>query len=306
MKKILVFNSSVEIFVRPEKETFVYRMNQLSDTFSSYFVKYHDVIIVLNGNRSFISVGSEKTNITDFDIVYFKQTLGCAEYASAIASLLRSKGTAYICDEVTDTMSLSKISEYARLDEKQLPIPKTVLVHRFSIEKQVDTIINELGLPLVMKDASGRKGLLNFRLSKKEEIIRVARENPDIDFVFQEFTENDGDYRLLVLGDKVGVVIYRERLDDAITHINTGKGSVASLVPPENVIELCQLAVESAKVMKRQIAGVDITIDSKSGRPVIIEVNDAPQIASGTFVSEKLAATNEYLNGILYTNKKLI
>jgi ribosomal protein S6--L-glutamate ligase/gamma-F420-2:alpha-L-glutamate ligase len=279
-------------------------MNQISKTFVSHFAKYHDVVIVLNGNKSYISIGGdEKRSITDFDLVYFKQTLGCAEYSSAIASFLRSKNTQYICDEVSDAMSLSKISEYARLDENQLPIPKTVLVHRFSIENYVDTIIEELGLPLVMKDASGRKGLLNFRLSNKEEIIRIAKENSDIDFVFQEFTENTGDYRLLVLGDKIGTVIYRERLDDELTHINTGAGSVARLIDPEDVPELCRIALESSKVMKRQIAGVDIAIDSKSGRPVIFEVNDAPQIASGKFVPEKLAATNDYLHGILNANK---
>ncbi len=306
MKKILVFNSSVEVFVRPEKETFVYMMNQLSDSFTSNFVKYHDLIMILDGKKSYISVGSENIPITDFDLVYFKQTLGCAEYAGAIASFLRSTGVDYICDEVTDMMSLSKVSECAILNERHLPIPKTALVHRFSIEKYVDTIVEELGLPIIMKDATGRKGLLNFRLSSREEVIRIANENPDIDFVFQEFIENDGDYRLLVLGDKVSVAIHRKRLDDSVTHINTGKESVASLTPPESVPELCRLALESAKVMKRQIAGVDITVNSNSGRPVIIEVNDAPQIASGRFVPEKMAATNEYLCELLNANKKLI
>jgi len=306
MKKILVFNSSVEIFVRPEKETFVYKMNQLSDTFTSYFARYHDLIIILNGDKSFIIVGSEKISITDFDLVYFKQTLGCSEYASAIAAFLRSRNVSYLCDEVAESMSLSKVSEYARLDEFQLPIPKTALVHRFSIENYVGIIIQELGLPLVMKDALGRKGQLNFRVSNKQEIIKIANNNPDIDFVFQELIDNGGDYRLLVLGEKVRFVSYRKRLDDDLTHINTGTGSIATLIPPEKVPDLCEIALKSAVVMKRQIAGVDIAIDSKSGRPVIFEVNDAPQIASGKLVSEKMAATYEYLNELLNSEKKAI
>jgi glutathione synthase/RimK-type ligase-like ATP-grasp enzyme len=299
MQKVLVFNSSVEIFVRPENETFVHKMNQIADEFVCVFAKYDDIFMVLNSTEGFVYIGKEKVLVTDFDLVYFKQTLGCAEYAAALSSFLQVNGIPYICDEVTEAMSLSKITEYARLDERRLPIPKTVIVHRFAIRKYVTDIVDTLGLPLIMKDSLGRKGLLNFRVANEKEIVRIAEENQDIDFIFQEFIPNNGDYRLLVLGQNVRVAIHRERSDDNVTHINTAKDSVASLISPSDLVEYCELACSAANIMRRQIAGVDLMVDARTGHPKIIEVNDAPQIASGRFTEEKLLATHEYMRELL-------
>ena len=44
-------------------------------------------------------------------------------------------------------------------------------------------------------------------------------------------------------------------------------------IPPA-VVDLAQKATEALKV---EIAAVDLVIDKKTGRPVIIEVNEAPQ-----------------------------
>ena len=117
-------------------------------------------------------------------------------------------------------------------------------------------------------------------------------------WVVQRFIENDGDYRVVVLGDHSETVIFRQRPKDADTHLNnTSQGASAMLVDISALPQgLCEDAVAAAQVNGLAVAGVDMMVDQKTGRHVILEVNGAPQLATGAFPEEKMRSYTEYLS----------
>ena len=100
--------------------------------------------------------------------------------------------------------------------------------------------------------------------------------------MLQEYIENDGDYRVLILGEKVLGVMKRTRVkhsgNDKEFRNNYsvgGKVEVADL--PE---EIKQLAVKAARVCGLAVAGVDVAFrDFDMKKPVIWEVNKGPQFS---------------------------
>jgi D-alanine-D-alanine ligase-like ATP-grasp enzyme len=76
---------------------------------------------------------------------------------------------------------------------------------------------------------------------------------------------------------------------------NTSKGATARLLTPDMLTEQHQtIVLAAANVMKRDVAGVDLMLDSETGEPYVLEVNASPQIGSGAYEEEKLAVYTSY------------
>jgi glutathione synthase/RimK-type ligase-like ATP-grasp enzyme len=91
-------------------------------------------------------------------------------------------------------------------------------------------------------------------------------------------------------------VIERARRNDK-THLNnTSQGAPAKIVSLETIPpELRRASTKAAKILEREIAGVDILQDKNTGLWYCLEVNDGPQLASGSFIKEKNVAFAEFL-----------
>jgi glutathione synthase/RimK-type ligase-like ATP-grasp enzyme len=146
-----------------------------------------------------------------------------------------------------------------------------------------------------MKDKSGTRGQGNYLITSQEHMEQIVAQNPDITFVLQEFIANNGDYRVLVTGDEVKLVIHR--LANTDSHLNnTSQGGTATIVPkdvlPVKVLDDC---VRASKFFGRDISGVDIVKSESDGAYYCFEVNRAPQIDHASFETEKAAVIAEYL-----------
>lgn len=148
----------------------------------------------------------------------------------------------------------------------------------------------ELGDKAVLKDNEGSKGRLNFVVSSPEEIRKITEQNPDKKFVLQEFIPNDGDLRVLVMNGKISMVIRRS--SNGLSHLNnTSQGGHAEIVPIEEIAsEVREACIKVAELTKLQVAGVDVMYDLRNKDFFLIEVNNAPQISSGSFVRIKSIA----------------
>ena len=94
--------------------------------------------------------------------------------------------------------------------------------------------------------------------------------------MLQEFIPNDGDYRVLVLGDKVLGVMKRssQSIEEFRNNYSAG-GKVEVATLPENIY---QLAVKATRVCGLAVAGVDVAFRNNNfDQPVIWEVNKGPQ-----------------------------
>jgi len=155
------------------------------------------------------------------------------------------------------------------LRNQGIPTPKTIVCENSNDALQA---FEDLGGDVVLKPLYGSKGIGVTRLNDKAfaENVVYALDELNTIFYLQEFVEHfHRDIRILVLGEEAVAGMYRVG-DNWKTNISAG----GKEKPLELTQELKNLAIEAAKAVKTEIAGVDI-IESKEGYQVI-EVNSIP------------------------------
>jgi glutathione synthase/RimK-type ligase-like ATP-grasp enzyme len=262
------------------------------------YATYDDFCFVLGGGgASKITLLDSGTDIATFDIVHFK-TAKERDVSAAIAHYLQKRGVPFLDQKVQHFAASSKIYQYIQLADNGIRIPKSVFVMPDRYETMFDKYKSELGLPFVLKGIHASRGDNNFLVRDEAAYRRIVRQlTADAVFVIgQKFIPNDGDYRILVLGRRIALVIYRNRKDDS-THLNnTSQGSMATLVPIEDLPTQVQTdSISAATLLERGVAGVDMLEDKITGSWYCLEVNDGPQLATGAFVPEKQVAFAKYI-----------
>lgn len=138
----------------------------------------------------------------------------------------------------------------------------------------VEQVICRLGLPLVIKECYGSFGMQVYLAETKEEILDYTKKLAGKPFIYQKYLEKSSgrDVRLQVVGDKVVAAMYRfSEGEDFRANITNG-GSMKAYVPSKKE---CDLAVQAAKVLGLDFAGVDLLFSGgESGEAdVVCEVN---------------------------------
>ena len=234
--------------------------------------------------------------LSDFDFVWFRNWQRHPEIARAVAVVLDSHKIPYCDTEVGQLQSFSKITEQVVLANHNLPniptyfgpagtFPQYVAEHQF------------FRYPLVVKNPFGRKSQGTYIAESEEQLHELAQKHT-IDYMMLEpRIDSDGsDYRVMVTGDTVGYVSARKIVEhhdttDRIAVKNSGMIDPADFDP-----EIIAVSKRAARALNREVAGVDIIIDS-NGAHWIIEVNNAPSILGGAKgrASKKVDAIAEYI-----------
>lgn len=261
------------------------------------FATYEDLRFDIGDHGEKITVINGERDIADFDLVYFKATTGNVDVAASAAQYLNQRGVSFIDKAVKDFSDASKLFQYVMLSRSDLAIPRSIFMLPKRMAQSYDYLAGQLGLPFVLKDVHGSNGKQNYLVTDEASFREACRQSVDqgVRCIAQAFIPNDGDYRVLIFGGKVELVVHRRAAAD--THLNnTSKGGEATLVSadklPAAIRSACILA---ARLLGRQVAGVDIVQDKKTGLWYCFEVNEAPQLASGCFTTEKHRAFTNYL-----------
>jgi glutathione synthase/RimK-type ligase-like ATP-grasp enzyme len=279
-------------------ERFVDQLEEVNPTLEPSFVTYDELALLLDKDGIKVLNARTKKPLPTYDLIYFRTHQKKMEMASAMAEYATATNTNFIDLEVAEFRSHTKLSQYARLARYNLSIPKTVILHHTQLEHSFDFIVKNIKLPFVFKDVAADRGEANFLIRNEEDYekaVKIAQES-DAYVAAQQFISNEGDYRCLVLDKKLELVIKRQRQDDT-THLNnTSLGGRAELIDPEEIPSVVhRMAIKSAIVMSRQVAGVDLMQSSETGKWYILEVNNSPQIVGGTFTNEKVAVFAKFL-----------
>jgi len=262
------------------------------------YIGYDELILELSGGEMRILNQNHQDMLEDRDLVYFKTYFKRAEVAAAISEQLEKAGIKFMDREVATYHAYSKLTQYARLNRAGLPIPHTVFVSSKYLTNHFDYLVDQLGLPFVLKDGFSDRGENNHLIKSKAQFAEVAvtfkaeRLQP----LCQRYIKSEFDYRLLVFDKKVPFGIKRHQTSTE-THLhNTSKGAKAEFLKP-NLLDakLVNMAKKAAAIMNRQVAGVDIMQGTGAGEWYILEVNNAPQIGTGTFLDEKVEAFAKFL-----------
>ena len=152
----------------------------------------------------------------------------------------------------------------------------------------------ELSYPYVAKvSKGGRQGMGTFLISGPDDIAGIRAElvrrheeeegyvysGGSCDWIVQAYIPNDGDYRAFIIGGECIGVTKRgpKRAGLVINKSERGSRRFRNQRWPRDI---GRLAVNASRVMKVDIAGVDIVRHSLTGQPYVIEVNETPRFKS--------------------------
>ncbi|MDR1300085.1 MAG: ATP-grasp domain-containing protein [Candidatus Nomurabacteria bacterium] len=235
--------------------------------------------------------------LDEFDSVYFELWYKARQQALAVARYCQRHDIPFFSHEIVDLNPDTKIGELAVLSDNGVPLPRTFTSSRQET-KRAFRKAPPIDYPLIVKHDDGYGGHNNFLVKSYAELKGVLDDHRDLTFVIQEFISNDCDYRCVVFGGEIKLVLKRQRDKGRDTHLNnTSAGAEGTMVPINSLSSEAQTAVvKAAKVLGRDgFSGVDLMIDKDTGQPYILEVNQTPQIEIGAEIDKKMAALLDYM-----------
>jgi glutathione synthase/RimK-type ligase-like ATP-grasp enzyme len=257
---------------------------------------FEDLLFAIDEQSADVIDTKNDRSLQAYDVVYLRFWGDTQGPAWATARFCALKGIPCIDGEALHPGSFNKITQYMNLHEAGVPFPKTLAGPAVALIARYKTY--GFDFPLILKSAGGTRGQDNYIVRSEDDMRRILQDNPTLTFVLQTFLPNEGDYRVLVLGDKVAMVI--RRTAHGGSHLNnTSQGGTAERVAPSSLPpEVLGMSVRAAQFYGRQIAGVDMVRCTADGRWYCFEVNRGPQIEHASFEREKAAMVAAYLRAI--------
>jgi len=235
-------------------------------------------------------IGLRNRDINDFEVVFFRTTGKHWEEVDLIVENLRINSPKTV---IVDLIVKSGKPSYAckawqmlKLAEAGIPVPKTIygslwFLHE-TMKSTPDPSFEErrgINFPVIVKGSGGDRGTRVFKadnLAELEKLVRGLRKTETEEgkrYMLQEYIENKGDYRVLILGNKVLGVMKRSCQSAGEFRNNFSVGGKVEVAELSEAVK--QMAIKAAEVCEIAIAGVDVM--PKGGGYVVLEVNKGPQ-----------------------------
>ena len=260
-----------------------------------------DMHIRVINNRLSVRESMTKKKLDEFDLVYFELWYKAQQQALAAARYLGRKKVPFFSHEIENIMPLTKVGELGVLADNGVPLPDTFISSHRELKKVFAKTNPPFGYPFILKAADGYGGNNNHLIRSYKQLVDILSQNKGVQYVSQEFIPNDCDYRCLVMGGEIKLVLKRTRDASSDSHLNnTSAGAEGKVVDVSVLDEVAQEAVlKSAQVLGRsQFAGVDLMLHKETGAPYILEVNQTPQIEIGAEVEKKMKALLSYMESL--------
>lgn len=226
-------------------------------------------------------------DVADYDFVIIRNVGKRLEIGIALAHYLTIKKVPFI-DSYLDMCGSGKLSCSLSCLKAGLSIPHMVYAAPGILSGYLERS-KTLDYPFVLKADNGRKGRDNYLIKSKSDLEQKLKKNNDIAMIAQEFIPNDGDYRALVIGNKISLVIKRTAKDKT-THLNNvSQGATAEIVS-EDILskEVKAEIIKATRSENLEVAGVDVIFDANTKEHYFLEINRAPQIGTGAFADKKI------------------
>lgn len=210
-------------------------------------------------------------------------------YGNAVLRHFELMGAYSVNSSLAIGRSRDKLRAMQLLARKGIALPKTGFANSPADSKDLIQMVG--GAPLIIKLLEGTQGagVVLADTNKAAESIIDAFKTLNANFLVQEFIEEakGADIRCFVVGSRVVAAMERQATAGEFRS-NIHRGGTA--VPIEVTAEERRIAVQAARVMGLNIAGVDI-IRSKTG-PKVLEVNSSPGLEGiETYTGKNIAAS---------------
>lgn len=228
-------------------------------------------VFVNNGTLAIIKDNDIHINLPKADFVIYldKDIYFARELEKAGYRLFNKADFIKLCDDKT----LTNIA----LAGHDIKMPKTIagpLFYSPELKEEnltfLDTVIDELGLPLVMKRVYGSLGLGVYLANTKEELVKLYKENCRQPLQFQEYISSSYGRSMRVLIIDENVVSGFIRYNPSDFRSNWGKDATSKKA--ENYGNFLDFAAKIAKILHIEYAGIDLLfLDDDT--PILCEIN---------------------------------
>lgn len=241
-------------------------------------------------------------DVSKYDVLFFRTTGKHRESVDLILDAVREKienGEIMVVDPIlvkSRTSATLKAYQMLALSRVGIEVPKTVYGSLFYLRDRAGVDFGKF--PLIIKGSGGNRGERVYKVDDEKQLeklvmeLRTAEVSEGKRYLMQEYIPNDGDFRVLVLGDEVLGAMKRSSTREAEFRNNFSTGGRVEVAEiPDNIKKL---AVKAAKACGILVAGVDVVLrEGDWNKPVIWEVNKGPQFsgfmkATGIDVPERI------------------
>lgn len=234
----------------------------------------NEIYCLIQNNQTVIQ--THKTISKPDFVLFLDKDIRLARHLEKLGyKLFNSREVIELCDD--------KMLTFQALADAKIAMPKTLfapLVFKGMGTDEVDFhfidhIEQELGYPLVIKEAFGSFGAQVYLIHNREELITKQKELQDIPHLYQAFiaSSKGRDVRVYVVGDQVVASMYRFSETDFRANVSNG----ASMKPYEPNEAFCKLAIAATKKLGADFTGVDLLFGPE-GEPILCEVNSNAHI----------------------------
>lgn len=250
------------------------KFKNLYQLLSDAFKKHGVSLEIKKAENVSLEVDKPIENKPDFAIFWDKDIYLAKRLESNGIRLFNTAKAIELCD--------NKILMYQELARNKIRIPRTLIAPKtfeglgYTDLTFLDTASQNIGWPMIIKEAYGSFGEQVYLVNNKEEAAHVIKRIGYKDFLMQEFVASSKgrDVRINVVGDKAVASMLRENKDDFRSNISSG-GNGTNYEPSKEYIDL---AIKATKSLGLSFAGVDVMFGEDG--PIICEVNSNPQFAS--------------------------
>lgn len=236
-------------------------------------IKYKNCYASINSNNPTVMYKGKP--VCGFDAIIPRISNNMTRYGTAIVRQLEASGTYTTSGSLAIVRARDKLRSAQILAKAGVDTPKTVFSRNTT---DIDDLLDQIGLPVIIKLASGTHGngvvLAESKKTAKSALQAFYLTNDDgTNILLQEYiSESAGtDIRAFVVGSKVVASMKRQSLDDDFrSNLHKGgEGTSIKLTDEEK-----KIAIKAARAMGLHIAGVDLMRSSRG--PLVLEVNASP------------------------------
>lgn len=258
----------------PDQESTAYAtyeaMKKLAGGIDWHIHSYDELEFFINTPRTDILIHPSGRSLADFDLVYIRDFRGYEHERNTCAYFLKHHKKRFINSDTANFQHISKLSQMFALDLVGVPVPASIYSRKPIIDPAA---ISRLGDRVIVKDIVGVGGSDNHLLSS-DIVSDFLGVNSSKRYIVQEYIPNEYDLRITVLGDRVGTVAKRTRGEKEDHRNNVKQGAKKEFLSQDSVRStILADCIAAARVLNREIAGVDVVVDASTGRYAILEVN---------------------------------
>lgn len=225
---------------------------------------------VTSNNKGYVTVEVAGRDVAEFDLVYVRSVGDYHEEMTILAEYCKIHGVKFLERTLVEgnVDRDHKSFEALKLLEAGLGYPKSFFG---SAAQTLEYLRQNTIWPVVIKDTEGRRGRGAYLVRDLATVEKIYLGRSRRNYVVQEYIENDGEYRVWVVGGKLIGAMHRP--------VRVGGFELVGMMGSSKKITLDKdmemLAIQAAEALQIDVAGIDMVLQSRTHIPYVLEVNRA-------------------------------